>query len=124
MLKHLTAAAFVFSTSAAAHELTPTYPEFKPSYVEGVAVTTMSIWNRRQDVSYYEIQVFDQDWNPIQFAAEAKLIQMSYLEKKNFQIYLRESDLNTVEYICTVSKLLTKDVESTGVTSRICSRVK
>lgn len=124
MLRMLTAVAFVFGTSATAHEFTPTYPQFKSSFVDGVAVTTMYLWNRRADVSYYELQVYDEEWNPLPFAAQSRLIEMRYLEQKSFDVYIKEEDLKNVEYICTTSKLLKQDVESTGITSRICSRVK
>lgn len=125
MLKYMTAVAVVFmSTMATAHELTPTYPKFTPSYIDGVLVTKMKLWNRRKDVSYYEVQLFDEDWKPISFAAESRLIKMGYLEQKSFDLYIRESDLAKVEFICTTSKLLKDEVESTGITSKICSRVK
>ena len=39
-------------TNATAHELTPTYPKMRPSYIEDVSVTQMKMWNRREDVLY------------------------------------------------------------------------
>ena len=118
------AAAVLLSNTAAAHELTPTYPKFKPSYMSGVSVTIMKLWNRREDVSYYELALYDEQWKIIQFAAIDRLIKLDYLQSKSFEIYVRDTDLERLEYICTTSKLLKDDVDSTGITSRICSRVK
>lgn len=122
-LKMLTVALFI-TGSATAHEMTPTYPKLVPSYVDGVNVTTMEIWNRRSDVSFYAIGVYDEEWNPIPFATTDKIIQVGYLDKKQFKIYIREVDLDKVEYICTISKLTKDDVTSTGISSKICSRVR
>lgn len=107
-----------------AHEMTPTYPKFKTSFVENVSVTTMKFWNRRSDVNYYEIGVFDEEWNALPFASESRIIKVDYLEHKDFDVYIRRKDLDNVEYICTTSKLLKEQVTSTGVKSMICSRVK
>jgi hypothetical protein len=124
MRHYVIAAALFISNSAAAHELTPTYPEFKPSYVDNVSVTTIKLWNRREDVNYYELSVHDEDWKPIPFASTSNLIKIDYLESKIFEVFIRDADLEKVEFICTTSKLLKDDVLSTGITSRICSRVK
>lgn len=115
--------ALLTATAAYSHEWTPSYPQFKPSFMEGIAVTTMTIFNRRKDISYYEVSVLDEDWNPVPFASTRKLINVEYLEKQNVDIYLREVDCDRVEYICTTSKILERDATSSGVDSRICSRV-
>ena len=120
----ITAAALLIASNAAAHELTPTYPKFEMSYINNVYVTTLKMWNRREDVSYYQIGVFDEEWNPVPYAASERLIKMEYLGQKSFDIYIHKKDLTKVEFICTTSKLLKQDVESTGVTSRVCSRIK
>lgn len=112
------------TSSAIAHELTPTYPELKPSYIDEVSVMNMKMWNRRNDVQYYEIGVFDKEWEPIPFATPARLLKLEYLEHKSFEIYIRDKDAPRVEYICTTSKQLKVDVQSTGVKSKICSRMK
>jgi hypothetical protein len=116
--------ALFFTSSAISHEMTPTYPKVKPSYVDGVSVTTMELWNRRSDAKFYYIGVYDEEWNPIPFATTDKIIQVGYLEKKNFEIYFRNTDLDNIEYICTISKLTKDDVTSTGISSKICSRVR
>ncbi len=118
------AALILFFNSAAAHELTPTYPEVKPSYIDGVSVIKMKMWNRRSDASYYEINVFDSEWKSVPFASPEKVMKLGYLEHKSFELYIRDADCDKVTYICTTSKQLKQDVQSTGIKSRICSRVK
>lgn len=114
----------ILANTASAHEFTPTYPELKPSYVRGVLVTTMRLFNRREDVQFYELSVHDAEWNPIPFATTDKIIKVDYLSTAVIDIYIRQSDEIKVEYICSTSKLRKEDVESTGISSRICSRVK
>ena len=109
--------------SANAHELTPTYPELRPSIHDGVVVTDMLLFNRRDDVNYYQIEVFDEDWNAIPFASESRVIELGYLERKSFFIYFRDEDKDNVEYICTRSKILKGD-DTSVIASNICSRVK
>lgn len=118
------AAAMLFANVAAAHEMTPAYPKFESMYLNGVLRTTMKIWNRREDASYYEINVYDEEWNEISFTTVDKIVRVGYLETKSFEIYIREEDLEKVEFICSTSKLLKKEVNYTGITSKICSRVK
>lgn len=107
-----------------AHEWTPTYPTFKYSEFEGVMKTTMTLFNKRSDVQYYMIGVFDENFNPIPFASDTPLVQINYLERKSMDIYIRKVDIDKVTYICTVSKLVKSDVESSGIHSRICSKVR
>ena len=106
------------------HELTPTYPKLRPSYIDGVLVTDMHMWNRREDAQYYEINVYDEEWNPIPFAATERIFQLDYLAHKELEIYIRAKDEKKVEYICTTSKQLKEDVKSTGIKSMICSRIR
>lgn len=113
-------ATLTFSSTAIAHEMTPTYPVFKGSYMGGVSVTTMSLFNKREDVSYYKIGVFTSEWEPVRFVSKYNVIPMGYLESVDFDIYVHNSALDSVEYICSVSKLRT----GTTVSSKICSRVK
>lgn len=124
-MKFLVSFIFVlFSTTVTAHELTPTYPQLRPAYVDGVLVTTLKIWNRRTDVEYYEIGVYDKYWKELPFAAGDKIMKLTYLEKKQFEVYIKSEHKERAEYICTTSKLMRDDVLSTGVKSRICSRIK
>ena len=118
-----TIAIALFTSSAIAHELTPTYAELKPSYVDNILVTTMKMWNRRNDVEYYEINVYDKEWNKVPFAAVDRIFQISYLQHKQMDVYFREKDAKRIEWICTTSKQLKQDVISTGVKSQICSKI-
>ena len=62
MKKIITAVVAAFmATTAHAHEWTPTYPKFEPSFMEGIVVTTMNIFNKRSDIDYYELTVHDKD---------------------------------------------------------------
>jgi hypothetical protein len=125
-MRYITAFAMLILTSvqSLAHEMTPTYPELRPSYVDGLYSTKMKLFNRRDDVIYYDIGVFDKDWKQIPFASQDKLIKIEYLEKTGFEIFIRGDDYERVEYICTTSKLLKSDTGKAAVMSRICSKIK
>ena len=84
----------------------------------------LKLFNRRDDVRYYEIGVFTSEWKPIAFASEEKIIKLEYLGKKTFEVYIRNSDLDDATYICTLSKLEKDNVRTTGVSSKICSKIK
>ena len=117
-------AAVLLTSSAAAHELTPTYPEFKPHIVDGVYYAKLHMWNRREDVIYYEISVHDVEWNKIPFHSNKKIMKLKHLEHADFEVNVRKSDLDRIEFNCTTSKHLKSDTIGTGVRSRICSRIK
>jgi len=119
-----TIAVTLFASSVTAHELTPTYPKILPSYITGISVIKMKLWNRRDDVSFYEIDVFDSEWNKILFATTDKILQLTYLEHKKFEVFIRDTDKDKITFVCTSSKQLKKDVVSTGMKSKICSRIK
>jgi hypothetical protein len=118
---------FIFLLGTAnthAHEMTPTYPKLEASYIPGVLKTRMHIFNRRDDVSYYEIGVFGEDWEPIPFVTSYKLLKMDYLAHAEVDIYINKQDKASAEYICSKSKLRKEDVVSSAISSRICSRIK
>ena len=124
MKKFITAVVALFlATTAQAHEWTPTYPKFEPSFLDGIVVTTMTLFNKRKDIEFYEISVYDEDWNPVPFASAMKLINVPYLGQKSVDIYIREADCERIEYICTTSKRILEDTQSSGIDSRICSKV-
>jgi len=114
----------LFATQAYAHEMTPTYFELKPSLYDNVYVTQLSLFNKRQDVEYYEVNVYDENFNPIAFATKDKVLKVPTYGKSTLEIYVRRKDVDEVTYVCTQSMLLKENVGSTGVTSRICSRLK
>ena len=105
-----------------AHQFTPTYPKFEQSFISGVLSTKMELFNKRSEVEYYEIQVFDADWNKVAFASEAKIFQVKYLETKRIDVYIRNEDILKAVYICTESKMLRQDSKYTIISSRICSK--
>lgn len=109
---------------ANAHQFLPTYPKFEPSFVQGVVQTKMELFNRRKEIGFYEVGVFDKDWNKIPFATESKIIQINYLERKNIIVYLKKEDLNQALYICTESKIKREDIQATSIASKICSKIK
>ena len=114
----------IVSSYSYAHEFTPTYPKFEPSYVEGIMQTSMRLFNKRNDVEYYELDVYDNKWQPIKFGANEKVIRVAYLQTKHIDVYVRKEDLNKVVYICTTSKHIAKKDTTPLVSSRICSKVK
>lgn len=109
---------------ANAHQFTPTYPVFEPSFVDGVVGAKMELFNKRREVEYYELGVFSADWKPVSFVSQASIINIRYLETKRFTVYVRARDLPQVTYICTESRLRKEDVKDTVISSRICSKVK
>jgi len=111
-------------TEAVAHEMLPTYPKMEASHIKDVYVTTMRMFNKREDVEFYELGVFDEDWNPIPFVTSYSVIKIEYLGKVEFDLYIRKTDVDDVEYICSKSKLRKRDDVVTAIASRICSRVK
>ena len=110
--------------NAIAHEMTPTYPVFTYSHLSGVMKTTMSMFNKRADVQYYEIGVFDKDFNTVPFVTSYSVIKLNYLSKVDFDVYIKKDDMSRVVYICSRSKLKKDDSARTAISSRICSKVK
>jgi hypothetical protein len=43
-----------------AHQFLPTYPTFELSFVEGVVQTKMQLFNKRKEIEYYELSVYEQ----------------------------------------------------------------
>ena len=115
---------FISGGMLSAHQFTPTYPKLEPAYIDGVLVAKMSLFNKRNDVEYYEIQVFDVNWNPIEFGVSENIVHVSYLETKKIDVYIRESDRKKATYICTRSKLQAEKKTQSLVSSRICSKIK
>ena len=112
------------STPLFAHEMTPTYPKLTPSHLDNVYKTTMEMFNKRDDVEYYEIGVFDAEWKPIPFVTSYEIIRIRYLGHVTFDVYIRKSDVSRATYICSISKLRKEDLTKTRVSSRICSKFK
>lgn len=114
----------ILATAVYSHEMTPAYPKLVPSFMDDIYKADMTIFNKREDVEYFEIQVFNKEWKPIPFAAQSRLINVNHLDKSTFEVYIRKKDIKRVEFICTVSKLNKEEQSATLIASRICSRVK
>ena len=104
--------------------MTPTYPKFKPSHVEGVFKAELEMFNKRKDVEFYEIGVFDADWNPVQFVSRYKVMRLEYLSHVRFDIYVSAMDVPVAEYVCSVSKLRENSDKKPMIATRICSKFK
>jgi len=103
--------------------MTPAYPILKPSHVAGVVKAQMKLFNRRQDVKYYQIEVFDKDFVNIRFSSPYRIMKVEYQESKDFDVYIRKSDLIRAVYICTISKVIKSRASQTLISSRICSKI-
>jgi len=110
--------------SAYAHEMTPTYPKLEQSFVDGVYKASLEMFNKRQDVEWYEIGVFDKDFKPIPFVSSFKMLNLRYLGHVNFDIYIRAQDKDRATYVCSKSKLRKESSTKTAISSRICSKFK
>lgn len=115
---------FFVSGLSRAHEMVPTYPDWEMGIYPGVLTTTVTIFNKRNDIEYYEVGVFDENWEPIFFVADYKVIQLKYLSSASINIYIAKENKDRVEYICSRSKIRKGSETRTAVSSRICSRFK
>lgn len=116
--------AFAMASLAQAHEMLPTYPRFAPSYVEGVMQVQMRMFNKRRDVEWYEVAVFDADWKPVPFVTGYRILKVEYLSHVTFDVYINKQDANKATYICSQSKLRRQKEDGTIIASRICSKFK
>jgi hypothetical protein len=107
-----------------AHQFTPTYPKFEQAFVEGVVQAKMELFNKRPEVEYYELGVFTENWQPVAFASENKLVHVKYLETKKLSVYLRNQDLSKAVYVCTESRHRRENATNTVISSKICSKIK
>ena len=113
------------SGSAMAHELTPTYPKLTPSYIPGVLSTHVVLWNARQDVNFFKVEVFDADMQPVSFIATGgDLKKVDYLGRVHIEVFIRDQDKDEATYICTQSKLKRGAVQKSLVASKVCSKIK
>lgn len=110
--------------AATAHEMTPTYPKLVGSIYDGLFETEITLFNRRQDIGFYELTVHDENWNAVKFTSTQKIIALKYLEKRKVKVFVRGIDAQKVKYVCTTSKTLKLNQDRTVVTSRICSKIE
>jgi len=123
LLNRLILLFLLWSFSTSAHEMTPAYPEVKPSHVSGVVKVEMSLFNSREEIEWYQIELFDLNWTNIPFASSYRIINIGYKERKSFDVYIRKSDMDEAVYLCTTSKVRKTSKSRTLVSSRICSRL-
>lgn len=114
----------LFAGVLKAHEMTPTYFKFRHSASKQIYQTSLSLFNRREDQQFYQVSVYDKDFNHIPFASKTRLIKLKVHTKQKFTVFIKKEDLDDVVYICTESKTPKGQLESTGITSRICSKRK
>ena len=123
MLSRLILLFLLWSFSTSAHEMTPAYPEVKPSHVAGVVKVEMSLFNSREEIEWYQIELFDLNWTNIPFASSYRIINIGYKERKSFDVYIRKADMDEAVYLCTTSKVRKSSKSRTLISSRICSRL-
>ena len=114
----------LLSSIVVAHDMTPTYPKWKMSFIPSAKMTSMEVFNKRSDVQWYQIGVFDEDWKPIPFVTRYKILRVKYLSRVKFDVYVNDNDSKRAEYICSTSKLRGNDDFKPIVESKICSRFK
>ena len=123
MLSRLIVFFLLWSFSTSAHEMTPAYPDVKPSHVAGVVKVEMSLFNSREEIQWYQIELFDLNWTNIPFASSYRIINIGYKERKSFDVYIRKADMDEAVYLCTTSKVRKSSKSRTLISSRICSRL-
>ena len=52
-----------------------------------------------------------------------RIMKVDYKERKDFEVYIRKSDLDNPLYLCTISKVVKPRSSSPLISSRICSKV-
>jgi hypothetical protein len=116
----------LLSGYASSHSLTPTYPSLDLSYVPGVYKADLELFNARKDISYYEVSVFDADWNAITASIlPEKILRVPYSTSKKITVYIPAALKGKAVYICTKSKTLyTPVTQVTVILSKICSKIK
>jgi len=122
-LSKLTIIGMLAAFSASAHEMTPAYPEVKMSHVKNVVKVEMSLFNSREEIKYYQVDLFDLNWMPIPFSTPYRIMKVDYKEHKAFDVYIRKRDLPEAVFLCTTSKVRKTNISRTLVSSTICSRL-
>jgi hypothetical protein len=123
LLSKLTIAFLVWGACATSHEMTPAYPEVKMSHVKNVVKVEMSLFNSREEIRYYQIDLFDLNWMNIPFSTTYRILKVEYKEHKAFDVYIRKRDMAEAVYLCTTSKVKKTNQSRTLISSRICSRL-
>jgi hypothetical protein len=113
----------LLGSGVSAHEQTPAYPKMKYSTVKNVVKFELSIFNQRERVKYYRIALFDKNFVGLPFSTRHRIIKVDYQTRKNFAVYVRKSDLDEAQYICTISKTMKERGSKPFVRSMVCSKI-
>jgi len=114
----------LLSSSVVAHDMTPTYPKWKMAFIPTAKMTSLQIFNKRNDIEWYEIKVFDKEWNALPFFTRHKILNVKYLSRVKFDLYMSNGYAEYAKYVCSTSKLRGKNSFEPIVESRICSKFK
>jgi hypothetical protein len=114
----LIAAALILGNNAAAHEMTPTYFDPKPTFTEGIYSVEMDLFNRRSDVGNFRFEAYTLEWDPLPFASYDRDVFLNEGQGITVDLYFRKSDLPELGYICSRSI-----AGPAGVSSLICSKI-
>ena len=92
----------------------------------GIWMTELKLFNKREEISYYEFNVFDEKWNAVKFATPQRVQKIPYLITENIEIYIKDEDVENATYICSTSKLIKEKggIFGQSISSRICSKIK
>lgn len=115
--------ATLLGSGVSAHEQTPAYLKMKYSAVKNVVKFELSIFNQRERVKYYKIALFDKNFVGLPFSTRHRIIKVDYQTRKNFDVYVRKSDLDEAQYICTISKTMKERGSKPFVRSMVCSKI-
>ena len=111
----------LFGTSVFAHQMSPTYPELKASYMDGLSTARVRVFNKREDVKFYEIGVFDKDMKPIPFVTQYHLRGINFNQYAIFDVFINDKYRDDAVYVCTESMLTEGKL---ALASKICSKFK
>lgn len=114
----------LLSSWVSAHELTPTYPSWSETLNPEVLSTKVTLFNRRQDVQFFAVGIYDNDWQKVPFAASDRLLRVPYLEARELRVYIQKEQIGRAVYICTRSKILKGIQKLSAVSSTICSKTR
>lgn len=87
----------------------------------------MKLYNSRGDVDYYQIQVFDEDFEPVKFAitgGQSNVVNVPHRKTVSVSIFVPSAESSRVVYICSRSMILKENKSASLLFSRICSKVK
>ena len=125
MYRSIALCLLLFNLTAVAHEMTPTYPTWDKTAYDGIKKVTMSLWNSRKDVQYYEIGVFTKDFEEsVPFVTLYSILKVEYLSHVEFDVYMTEESIKKAVYICSLSKLRSNDDSKPLLATQICSKFK